>query len=80
MSHIPNSAMPHAHDTSDTSAQESSGFDWRSYAEPAREYADRAVSFVRSRPLEAAGAGAALLAGLAFAAWRSSRRGRFGMA
>jgi hypothetical protein len=77
MSHIPNSAMPHARDTTE---EQTSGFDWRSYAEPAREYADRAVSFVRSRPIEAAAGGVALIAGLAFAAWRSSRRGRFGMA
>ena len=77
MSHIPNSAMPHARDNSD---EASAGFDWRAYAEPARDYADRAVSFVRSRPIEAAAGGIALVAGLAFAAWRSSRRGRLWMA
>jgi hypothetical protein len=74
MSHIPNSAMPHARDIED---EQSSGSDWRAYAEPAREYADRAVRFVRERPMEAAAGGAALLGAIALAAWRSSRRSRF---
>ena len=78
MSYIPSSAMPHAQ-AEPEDARES--IDWKTYAGQAREAAGRAGDlarrawgFVRARPKESAAGGAALLAGLAFAAWRSSRR------
>ena len=78
MSYIPNSAMPHAQaEPEDARAS----VDWKAYAEQARalagqagDLARRGWGFVRARPKDSAAGGAALLAGLAFAAWRSSRR------
>jgi hypothetical protein len=79
MSYIPNSAMPHAQ-----AEPESERVDWQAYADQAKELAGqardlagRAFGFLRAHPREAAGGAAALIAGLAFASWRSSRRGRF---
>ena len=79
MSYIPNSAMPHAQAEPEDERQ---SIDWKAYADQAREIAGqagelakRAFGFVRARPRESAAGGAALLAGLAYAAWRSSRRG-----
>ena len=71
MSYIPNSAMPHAQaEPEDARAS----VDWKAHAEQARALARRGWGFVRARPKESAAGGAALLAGLAYAAWRSSRR------
>jgi len=78
MSYIPNSAMPHARAEND---QERAGVDWQAYADEGRRLARRGWEMVRERPREAAAGGAALLAGLAFAAWRRSRsRRRFAFA
>ena len=81
MSYIPNSAMPHAQAEPES---ERSSIDWRAYADQGRElarqgaeYARKAFDFARAHPRETAGGAAALIAGLAFASWRSSRRGRF---
>ena len=78
MSYIPNSAIPHARAKND---EERSGIDWRSYADEGRRLATRGIEMVRERPREAAAGAVALLAGLAFAGWRASRRKRrFGFA
>ena len=73
MSYIPNSAMPHARAEND---EERSGIDWRSYAAEGRRLATRGWEAVRERPREATAGAVALLAGLAFAGWRASRRRR----
>ena len=77
MSYIPNAAMPHA-----LAEAEPSGTDWREtarqYLDQAREFARQGLELARRRPRETAAAGAvggvALLAGLAYAAWRSRSR------
>ena len=73
MSYSPNSAMPHARADND---EERSGIDWRSYADEGRRLARRGWESVRERPREATAGAVALLAGLAFAGWRASRRRR----
>jgi hypothetical protein len=73
MSYIPNSAMPHARAEND---EERSGVDWKAYADEGARLARRGWEMLRERPREAAAGGAALLAGLAFAAWRRSRSQR----
>jgi hypothetical protein len=77
MSYIPNSAMPHA----TAQEEERQGIDWQAYADQGRElarqaadYGQKAWRFARARPGETAAGAAALVAGLAFAAWRSNRR------
>jgi len=82
MSYIPNSAMPHAQAEPEPEA-ETEGVDWKAYADQARDlarqaadYGQRALTFARTHPRETAGGAAALIAGLAFASWRSARRGR----
>ena len=73
MSYIPNSAMPHARADND---EERSGIDWQSYLDEGRHLARRGWETVRERPREATAGAVALLAGLAFAGWRASRRRR----
>ena len=74
MSSIPNKAMPHAR-TRGASADSKRG--WRDtarvYVRDGGKLARRGISAVRARPIEAAAGVATLLAGLAFAVWRTSR-------
>lgn len=64
MSHIPNSAMPHAGTTSESQPQESG----RSFTSAMRERAGSVMESARAHPKTTAAAGAAMVAGVAAAA------------
>ena len=69
MSHIPNSAMPHAAPSQNTQEQQSStGGSAFNLSETLTEGAGRVAEMVRENPKAAAAAGAAIVAGIAAAA------------
>ena len=68
MSHIPNSAMPHAAPSQNTQEQQSSGGGSFSLSDTISEGAGRVAELVRENPKAAAAAGAAIVAGIAAAA------------
>jgi hypothetical protein len=67
MSHIPNSAMPHATDTRTMEGDQSAGLS---------HHFERFAEMARSHPKTAAAAGAAMLAGVAAAAAMPFMRAR----
>jgi hypothetical protein len=75
MSHIPNSAMPHAGDTAQSTANAQPESD-QTLGTSLKERAGKLAETARANPIAAAAAGAAVVAGVAAAAAIPLMRGR----